>query len=203
MTTMDSNSELTEFIEKVSAQSDRKIETIVCYGLGRISTSHAAAVQFSFLLKLRRRLNVVCEIFDPVFSKSDKAVLEKYDFRILDRNECAKRRVEGLTLFYMPHCDLFLYNNLLYANWGTRIGSVMLIGNSLISVLADKSSSELNRKYKYVSLCEQMIREIPFPQLPEYRSVFNNISLMTFHASERDSFNFNEEPVYSDLDMES
>lgn len=37
----------------------------------------------------------------------------------------------GHTLFYLPHCDVQLYSNLLWANWGVRQLSCMsIIGNS-------------------------------------------------------------------------
>ncbi|KAL0027604.1 hypothetical protein WJX79_001199 [Trebouxia sp. C0005] len=38
------------------------------------------------------------------------------------------------TLFYMPHCDCHLYNNLLQANWGPhQLHKIAILGNSFHS----------------------------------------------------------------------
>ena len=34
-------------------------------------------------------------------------------------------------MFFMPHCPMRLYSNLLWANWGAPLANVFLVGNSL------------------------------------------------------------------------
>lgn len=38
--------------------------------------------------------------------------------QVSQENVSGKHLADGATLFYMPHCDCHLYNNLLKANWG-------------------------------------------------------------------------------------
>lgn len=42
------------------------------------------------------------------------------NLQVLKENDSGKYAVSGPTLFYMPHCDCHLYNNLLKANWGPQ-----------------------------------------------------------------------------------
>ena len=52
-------------------------------------------------------------------------------YQLLPVNEECRRRANGCTLFYMPHCELFMYDNLLAANWNAKdLANVVVFGNS-------------------------------------------------------------------------
>eukprot|EP01027_Heterolobosea_sp_BB2_P013182 GEZU01019038.1.p1 GENE.GEZU01019038.1~~GEZU01019038.1.p1 ORF type:complete len:226 (-),score=73.75 GEZU01019038.1:728-1405(-) len=55
--------------------------------------------------------------------------------QIIPENEECKRRVTRRTLFYMPHCSLRMYENVLRANWGDNVTErkVIIFGNSFQS----------------------------------------------------------------------
>lgn len=79
-------------------------------------------------------------VFDPVIMDLERAVLEKLGCGVMEVNEQGKRcccaqtveepvsaRVVGEggnrcqpTLFFMPHCPMRLYSNLLWANWSSE-----------------------------------------------------------------------------------
>ena len=45
-----------------------------------------------------------------------------------------KFKVEEKTLFFMPHCGMAMYNNLLWSNWGVeKMEMMVIIGNSFNS----------------------------------------------------------------------
>ena len=100
---------------------------LVCYGIGRFSTSHPSQLQLAVLLALRSSLPVATDcsiqLYDPLLSSLEWAVLSSVGISAIEHNEEAKRCVSRCTVFYMPHCGQALYNNLLWANWGWCHGS--------------------------------------------------------------------------------
>ncbi|KAL1242772.1 SRR1-like protein [Trichinella spiralis] len=55
-------------------------------------------------------------IFDPIFSDVEKNILVSKGWTLIAENERGLRLASVPTLFYMPHCERELYNNVLYAN---------------------------------------------------------------------------------------
>ena len=94
---------------------------VICYGIGRFSTSLPSRLQLSVLLALHSSLSLAESrsllLYDPLLSSLELAVLRSLGIVVIDYNEEAKRRVSRCTVFYMPHCGQALYNNLLWANW--------------------------------------------------------------------------------------
>ena len=94
---------------------------LICYGIGRFSTSLPSRLQFAILLALRTSLPLAShcslQLYDPLLSSLELAVLQSLGISLIDHNEEAMRRVSRCTVFYMPHCGQALYNNLLWSNW--------------------------------------------------------------------------------------
>ncbi|OMJ28738.1 SRR1-like protein [Smittium culicis] len=119
-------------------------DEIVCYGIGSFSALSAAQIQLALLLVIKDELLQNCPsnppsttatisnstnnsntclrvlAYDPVFSDSDTKLLNHFGILIIPTNEAAKRYALSNTLFYMPHCEAFLYDNLLSANSTTH-----------------------------------------------------------------------------------
>ena len=109
------------------------VTTLCCYGLGSPTRSANARAQAALIPLLRAMLpaKAGCEVYDPVFDDDDEAVLTELGCRVLSEHALSERRVVDTTLFYMPHCDAELYNDLLDANWGAAaICNVIIVGNS-------------------------------------------------------------------------
>ncbi|XP_035659401.1 SRR1-like protein [Branchiostoma floridae] len=122
------------FVESAAVTGSLQgFDDIVCYGLGRFSSCVTARYQLGFLLLLTDVLDVPgsCFVYDPLFSSSEKQLLEKLGFQLIQKNEEGKRPVNRRTLFYMPHCGKPLYNNLLWSNWGPQLSNLAVLGNSL------------------------------------------------------------------------
>lgn len=108
---------------------------VVVYGLGSIRTDSVSRKQLSFIIMLRQKLSLSGEFlcFDPIL-KEDEYALMKEHFNIdqIGVNEECARQVSKPTLAFMPHCDLPMYNNLLWANWSRNsIDKIVIIGNSM------------------------------------------------------------------------
>lgn len=202
--------DITDFLIKVHQEFDQYESCfnnsllIVCYGLGKVSSCRIAQIQLAFLLLLRDHLKVEVQVYDPVFSAIDKKLLDNFYFRQIDVNEKGKRTVESeQILFYMPHCDFFLYNNLLWANWSkAKLKSISLIGNSFKTAVCDHISSKFSEKYKYVYLAEKFNTEYPFPTLKNNLDIFNNFAFMLFknfsNVDDESFWTIYPEPTYSD-----
>jgi hypothetical protein len=106
---------------------------VVCYGIGRFATCVRAQLQFACFLLLRRQpflLTGAATVYDPVMGVVERRVAAHFGVATAAANEEARRVCERPTLFYMPHCGLPLYDNLLVANWTrARLSCLCILGN--------------------------------------------------------------------------
>lgn len=132
----------TDFYQNLRVAWDKyshKVEQIVCYGIGSLSTSPSASMwQLACVLTIQEMLqgdgNIPLFFYDPCTTPFEASMLQsEWKIQVLSRNERGKRPVNGLTtLFFMPHCPLRLYDNVLWANWNA-LEKVILFGNSLLA----------------------------------------------------------------------
>ncbi|CAH6778722.1 Srrd [Phodopus roborovskii] len=130
--------------------------TCVCYGLGNFATSVTARSQLAFMLLFLERCQIPrshCQVYDPVFSRAEVAVLASLGLTVLSENEEGKRSIQGQpTVFYMPHCGTALYNNLLWSNWSVdALSRVVIIGNSLQCIEERLLTKILHKNYPYIA----------------------------------------------------
>ncbi|KAH0896338.1 hypothetical protein HID58_045906 [Brassica napus] len=98
-----------------------------------IESYESPRFQLSIAILMKREFDWVgnIEVFDPVLSATESSVLESLGCTVLSVNEQARREALKPTLFFMPHCEANLYNNLLQANWRMdRLSKIALFGNS-------------------------------------------------------------------------
>lgn len=145
--------------------------------------------QLAFLILLQAQLPSLkhTRAFDPVFTSLDTALLRMFNIEVLEENDSGKYAVTGPTLFYMPHCDCHLYNNLLKANWGPRqLCKIAILGNSFRAyaqrwALPSKKNSP-DRPHELLAVSasgtalELPVDEADFP----VTSAFNDLSLHLF-----------------------
>jgi len=133
------------------------------------------------------------QTFDPVFSPHDLAVLPLFDMQIIDHNEEGRRIADEPTLFFMPHCEVELTENLLEANvQAGTLTNVVIIGNSFAQYRERWSGYQTNlqgqpdrkRPVMLLQLCEDAIvhethlDDQGFP----VAGAFNDMSLHTFYT---------------------
>ncbi|KAE8711957.1 Protein SENSITIVITY TO RED LIGHT REDUCED 1 [Hibiscus syriacus] len=112
--------------------SELKLQMVI-YGIGSIESHETPRLQLSLALLIKRKFSWIrdIEVFDHVLSATESRVLEALGCSILSVNEQGRREAKKPTLFFMPHCEAELYNNLLQANWGVdALNRVALFGNS-------------------------------------------------------------------------
>lgn len=183
-----------------------KLSTIVCYGLGQLSCSRIARYQGALLLILKEYYKVSTEIYDPVFSAIDVEVLEELGIVVLNRNEEGKRKVEGVTLFFLPHCGKELYNNLLWANWSaSSLSFCIIVGNSFSSIAQNVPTRILREHYRFLYNAQDIFKELPLKSLVKDDDIFNDVSIHIPHDILSKSSEFwseNKEPEYENCDVE-
>lgn len=118
-----------------------KIEEVVCLCLGNLQ-ENAPVYQLALLILLLDKLGLdhdKCSIFDPCHSSQEVDVLRHLGFTVLQKNTQAKIHVDRMTLFYMPHGDHFLTDNLIAANPDT-LQLVAILGNNLAWVCTEEAT---------------------------------------------------------------
>eukprot|EP00939_MAST-03C_sp_MAST-3C-sp1_P003399 g3399.t1 len=114
----------------------RSLQEIVCYGVGDVGRSRNAQMQLSCALLLRKAFSPTLntKFFDPALTHSGRRLLEHFDVENIRKNEEGKRvaaKGDGVTLFYMPHCDLWMYSNVIWSNWdANNLEKICIVGNS-------------------------------------------------------------------------
>lgn len=106
---------------------------MVIYGIGSIELYEPPCLQLSIAMLMKRDFNWIgsIEVFDPILSVTESHVLEALGCSVMSINEHGKREALKPTLFFMPHCEAELYNNLLRANWKPNLlKNMVLFGNS-------------------------------------------------------------------------
>jgi len=113
------------------------VTELVCYGLGSPSRSPVARHQLALVALLRDRLpglgGAAPALYDPVFTRVDRAMLGRLGMRVIEADEGGARRgaAAGTTLFYLAHCESDLCESLLGANWEEgALERVCVLGNS-------------------------------------------------------------------------
>uniref|UniRef100_A0A7N0TLG3 SRR1-like domain-containing protein n=1 Tax=Kalanchoe fedtschenkoi TaxID=63787 RepID=A0A7N0TLG3_KALFE len=142
MKTLESSDFCSSFLDQIQSTlidsfsrvlgSESKMHMVI-YGIGSIEAYENPRVQLSLALLMKKRLNWVgdVEVFDPVLSPTESSVIRSLGCSVIPVNEQGKRLATRPTLFFMPHCDLSLYNNLLLTNWCPKmLNHIALLGNS-------------------------------------------------------------------------
>lgn len=184
-----------------------KVSSIVCYGLGQLSCSRIARYQGALLLILKDHYKASTEIYDPVFSTVDAEVLEELGIEVLKTNEEGKRKVEGITLFFLPHCGKELYNNLLWANWSaSSLPFCVIVGNSFSSIAQNVPTRILREHYRFIYNAQDMFKELPLKSLVKDDDVFNDVNIHIPHCNILNKcpefWSENREPKYENCDIE-
>lgn len=182
-----------------------KTEKLIIYGLGSLEQPGAVHIRYQVALAcllstLLPNLSAPPQTYDPVFTALDKVVLNTCGFDIIDRNENGRRAVTGYTLFYMPHCEPELTENLIDANWsmqmpkdnctGTKsnLFEMAIFGNSFKKYL-DRWNQQSNpghertserilvQLHQYFDVLEKQVDDTGFDVI----AAFNDMSMHVIH----------------------
>lgn len=197
------------FFQNVKASLARlasyeSISEIVCYGIGNFGASRSCAPLWQLSLAIaikdflgteqkkpvhQKKQSISLLFFDPCMSQQEAIFLERNSIHIIDENERGRRKASCSTLFFMPHCPMMLYANVLFTNW-VNIRDVIIFGNSL-STYANRLG-KANAGAKLLKMLEPRWEEysLPIPKQdiedrPAYfEQAFNDSSMTHFPMSQ-------------------
>jgi len=147
-----------DLISNLNSSSEDSKLCVICYGLGSFRQEsigqYISQYQLGFLIAFQQScISPVRQwlIFDPIFNLEEKNVLKRFNFKLIENDEQAKRLVEEPTLFFMPHCDKELYNNLLWTNWSKKcLNNLIILGNSFNHLIDSMSVKRAQEEYVYI-----------------------------------------------------
>lgn len=174
--------------------SEGKMQMVI-YGIGSIESYEPPRLQLSLAILMKRMFSWIgeVEVFDPVISLAESRVLTALGCSVLTVNEQGRRQALRPTMFFMPHCDAELYENLLEANWRHDLLSNMtLFGNSFEAY--EQHVSEC----KILKLADSRKHILAIRQFVKERSIdpFSDDLFRAFHGS---SWHFFDIDPLSDL----
>lgn len=181
--------EMAEEFLRVRGSQDKM--QMVIYGIGSIGSFDPPRLQLSMALLMKRRFSWIgdVEVFDPIISFTESKVLESLGCSVLSVNEHCQRQVSKPTLFFMPHCDAHLYDNLLLANSrADSLNQMIVFGNSFSEYERMESFRRISKtvpdaKKRQISAIKRFSKEYPivFAISDDYSRAFNSLSWHFFN----------------------
>ncbi|KAK7467085.1 hypothetical protein VKT23_004145 [Stygiomarasmius scandens] len=123
---------------------------VICLGLGSPSNSSISRAQLGFLLDVCNVLKIAytkVTVYDPVFTEEDRALFNGFEFQTPPSSESLDVTIDDPTIFFMPHCDMELYENVLRKNWTReRLTNLVLVSNQLEAYVENNPARKLEDK---------------------------------------------------------
>ncbi|KAL2478224.1 Protein SENSITIVITY TO RED LIGHT REDUCED 1 [Forsythia ovata] len=183
---------------KVLGQETKML--MVIYGIGSIESFEPPRLQLSLAILMKRKFDWIgeIEVFDPIISLMESKVLTSLGCSVLSINEQGRRQALKPTLFFMPHCEAELYNNLLQVNWGVdKLNRIVLFGNSFEAyehhMSMFKNSVFVNSR-KHILAVRRFTKEFIV-------DTFSDDSFRAFHGSSWHFFGLDSETDLQTLDV--
>ncbi|KAF4521534.1 hypothetical protein B566_EDAN009502 [Ephemera danica] len=162
----------------------KRVDQIICFGLGKFSESVTSRYQLAFLLILQEKFQCPVQAYDPAFTPAEQQILpEEYDFELIEENEEGQRVVSPdiCTLVFAPHCPKQLTNNFLWANWSSNLKNCIFLCNSFERVIANPSC--LPESARYIIDISPYTEELLLANIFRFKDVFNDLAFHTFNKT--------------------
>jgi len=127
-------------------------------------------MQLCLAILLRNNFEWVHDVvvYDPVLSPMEQKAINAFDCSCLSVNENGRRTVDRPTLFFMPHCELVLYENVLEANWTpANLNKIIILGNKFFPLEKSKKIYPYYRgarKIQAILQSDHMLYEMELPR---------------------------------------
>jgi len=143
-------------------------------------------------------------IYDPVFDDEDVIGLKELGFEVLSATQSQIcYNTFAPRLFFLPHCELWLYEALVRANWTPDgLSSLLMISNSfhtysdkyaatLVSTTHDPKlrpfrllAKEMRNLYPCVWRLTPLLKCLPLPRSPSHETAFTELAIQFIDSSQ-------------------
>lgn len=158
-----------------------KPRTVLCLGLGSPATSRDARAQLAFLTRLCSFAEIDStnvSLYDPVFTGADQELFRLLGMQCVNDKETVQHSQHYPTIFFMPHCDLKLYEIVLRANWSRQhLCSMVFLANSFGDYFDHNPMSKLEREAPCLTRIRPIVESRPLPTSVAFPTAFNNLSV--------------------------
>jgi hypothetical protein len=127
--------------------------TIVAYCIGNFNTSKASYLQLLYLLEIVKKFRVKKVYFyDPMNTLEEIDYVRKMGFIYLKKNSKIKHSPNNIILYYMPFCDIKLYDLVLKQNF-RHLDKIIIVGNGLhMYAKTNFTSPYIDKVYDYMNI---------------------------------------------------
>jgi hypothetical protein len=203
------------------------INQIVCYGIGNFfgSSSSGPMWQLACAVSISHWYNsssnssnniIPMYYFDPCMTPAEGEFLKSNSIDVIETNERGKRPVSHEALFFMPHCPMTLYSNLLHTNWD-QLDQIIVFGNSLRTyanrLLATTQNDNNNKaaSFKILQVLQPYTHEEEIPMNKDdladmpgsFEKAFNDSFVTRFAVTSEEQSKWPDRPVLVEAESES
>lgn len=156
--------------------------------------SQSPLYQFALSVLISKELNIICYHYDPLFTEIDNEIITLYNAIPMKNSFNFDYTTEFPILYYMIHCNISLYSNILNYHWND-LSKIIIIGNTLINY--DIILVSLKERKEDINCVLKLIKYI--------KSELINITYNEYDTQMYNSFNdtsiniFNEELINNDI----
>ncbi|THU90698.1 hypothetical protein K435DRAFT_252120 [Dendrothele bispora CBS 962.96] len=152
---------------------------VICLGLGSPSNSSISRAQLGFLLDICDVLKIgEVVVYDPVFTEEDRAMFAGFEFQAPLSDENLDVTAENPVIFFMPHCDMELYETMLLKNWSEeQLANIVLISNQLEAYVENNPTQKLEKKAPALLRIVPFLSNNPLPPSKMWPAAFNSTSV--------------------------
>ncbi|KAJ7090038.1 SRR1-domain-containing protein [Mycena crocata] len=175
----DWNSQCQQILRKHMTAHSLSCSQVLCLGLGSPSSSPNSRAQLGFLLEICEAMGIEhgnVSIYDPVFSDEDENLFKQLRLRAQE----GRYPLDTPTIFWMPHCDLDLYESVLATNWSReQLACMILICNRLGDYVDSNPRHKLETRAPCLLRFEEVMECRLLPVSNTCTTAFNAIAIQS------------------------
>ena len=181
------------FEQILNVIESNEIRKIICLAVGDLCRNDKSRCQISLIFKLKQKIpELDLYFYDPKTCESCCKFLTERSVKMIE-NKDGFYTADEKTLFFVPYGILFLYHNILAANWCfERINNVFIYGNSFS--IYSRTKTDIGKLYHDMKIFNEEA-----PTFDDESSLMNlTISYINISKFNPDSYRLTKQQSYDE-----